>query len=258
MKTYNNEKYIVSMTSFPQRYALCAKTIFNLLTKQTYKNFHLVLTLFKDDYAQLTDNLKLFADNNLIEIIIADTNLCPHLKYYYVMKKYLDKPIITLDDDRQYSNNIIETLIKKYESLNYKSIVCNVAPKMSQTRGKLDDANIWCVGTSRLRPNEQSYVAMAEGFGGVLYPEKAFDCSTINIEEIKKCLYHDDIYLKVLAIRNKLIVTQAESCWNVNVFGNDMTGADETSLYNHNNTSFDYRRNVTRLFENDLMRGFSL
>ena len=99
---------------------------------------------------------------------------------------------------------------------------------------------------------------MAEGFGGVLYPAKAFDCSTIDVEEIKKCLYHDDIYLKVLAIRNKLIVTQTESCWNVNVFGNDMTGAAETCLYAHHQHSIDYRRDVTRLFENELLAGFSL
>lgn len=258
MKQYNNEKYIVSITSFPQRYSLCAKTIFNLLKNQTYKNFHLVLTLYKDDYKQLNDELKVFVENDLIEVIIADKNYCPHLKYFYTMKKYWDKPIITLDDDRKYSNNIIEVLVNKFESLNYKSIVCNVAPKMSKTGEKLNDAKIWCVGETRLRPNETSFVAMAEGFGGILYPPNAFDFSTINEKEIENCLYHDDLYLKVLAIRNALIVTQADSQWNVNVFGNDLVGATETSLYNHNNTSFDYRRKVTQLFENDLLKGFSL
>ena len=127
MKTYNNEKYIVSITSFPQRYTLCAKTIFNLLKHQNYKKFHLVLTLFKDDYTQLSNELKLIIDNDLIEVIIAEENLCPHLKYFYVMQKYKTIPIITLDDDRKYSNNTIEVLVQKYETINYKSIVCNVA-----------------------------------------------------------------------------------------------------------------------------------
>lgn len=259
MKQYNNEKYIVSMTSFPQRYNLCVRAIFNLLQNQTYKNFHLVLTLYKDDYAQITDELKIIIDSDLIEVIIAEENLCPHLKYFYAMKKYWDKPIITLDDDRNYSNNIIEVLVKKYETLNYKSIVCNVAPKMSQTNGKLDDSIKWCIGASRLSPNEKSYVAMAEGFGGVLYPPKAFDSSTIKLEEIKDSLYHDDIYLKVLAIRNKLIVTQSNSRWDSTVFGKDMDGAEETSLYNHcHRSNFDYRRNVTKSFETDLIKGFYL
>ena len=71
-------------------------------------------------------------------------------------------------------------------------------------------------------------------------------------------MYHDDLYLKVLAIRNNLIITQSGSQWNVNVFGNDLAGATETSLYNHNNTSFDYRRKVTQLFEKDLLAGFRL
>ena len=258
MKQYNNEKYIVSITSFPQRYSLCAKTIFNLLKNQTYKNFHLVLTLFKDDYEKMSDDLKTFEENDLIEIIIAEKNLCPHLKYYYAMKKYWDKPIITLDDDRKYSNNIIEILVNKFEELEYKSIVCNVAPKMSQNDGKLNDAKVWCVGETRLCPNEKSYIAMSEGFAGVLYPPRAFDFSSIKIEEIERSLYHDDLYLKVLAIRNKLPVTQSSGKLNVNVFVDDFEGATETSLYNHNNTTFTYRRNVTKLFESDLLVGFTL
>lgn len=257
MKTYNNEKYIISITSFPQRYHLCVKTIFNLLKYQTYKNFHLVLTLFKEDYEKLSEELRLFLDNDLIEVIVADENLCPHLKYYCVMQKYKNLPIITLDDDRKYSNNIIEILVRKYESLNYKSIICNVAPRMTKSGNHLNDAAKWCVGETRLRPNEKSYVAMAEGFGGVLYPPNCFE-KFASILEIKNILFHDDLYLKVLAIRNKVPVTQANSVWNYNVFGFDFIGANETSLYNHNHTNFDYRRKVTQLFENDLLAGFKL
>lgn len=257
MKIYNNEKYIVSITSFPQRYSLCAKTIFNLLKHQTYKNFHIVLTLYKEDYEKISDNLRLFADNNLIEILIAEENLCPHLKYFYVMQKYKNVPIITLDDDRLYSNNIIEILVRKYENLKYKSIISNVAPKMTKTGNRLNDASSWCVLETRLQPNERSYVAMAEGFGGVLYPPNCFENFAI-IDEIKHILYHDDLYLKVLAIRNKIPVTQANSKWNFNVYGNDFIGANETSLYNHNHTNFNYRRAVTKLFEKDLLQGFKL
>ena len=128
---------------------------------------------------------------------------------------------------------------------------------MSRNGNRLNDASMWCVRESRLKPNERRYVAMPEGFGGVLYPPNCFE-TPASIAEIKTILFHDDLYLKVLGIRNKIIVTQADSIWGYTVFGNDFIGADDTSLYNHNNTNFDYRRKVTKLFENDLMQGFNL
>ena len=99
MKQYNGEKYIVSFTSFGQRFDDACKMIC-ALQKQTYKDWHLVMTIYEGDMKDITPNLQMLIDNNLLEVIVAPENLCPHLKYFYAMKEYRDKPIITLDDDR--------------------------------------------------------------------------------------------------------------------------------------------------------------
>lgn len=259
MKQYNNEKYIVSITTFPKRFNLCAKCVFNLLTNQKYKNFHLCLTIFKDEYDLITPDLKAIIDANLVEVIIAEKNLCPHLKYFYCMKKYWDKPIITLDDDRMYTSNIISALVEQYEKINYKSIICNVAPKMKFKNDHLVAYNDWCNAGSRLKPNESSYIAMPEGFGGVLYPSKCFNDLDKCIDEIPKILYHDDMYLKVLEIRNKIKVTQTNGTWGITFNAKNLDGAIETCLrVMHCSQNLNYRSDVTKLFEQDLLEGIKL
>ena len=93
------------------------------LLAQTFKDFRIVMTLYKDDVSNLTDELKKLLDDGTIELLVADENLKPNLKYYYCMLKYHDVPIITLDDDRIYSPNLIEILVNTYEHLDRKAVV---------------------------------------------------------------------------------------------------------------------------------------
>lgn len=242
MKTYNGEKYIVSFTTFPKRFDLAAKMVYNLLKNQTYKNFHIVCTLYKEDFAKLQGNLKLFIDSDLIEVIVADENLCPHLKYFYAMLSYPNMSIITVDDDRLYGSNLIEKLVSKYEALPYKSIVSTCAPVISPN---ILPISTWCRAECRLKPNKKSYFAMAEGFGGVLYPKNCFSSLKEHIPEIKKCLFHDDIYLKFLEIDEGLPVTQIDgTVFDVIGLRGEMVGAQETNLEHHNNAPMDYRIKV--------------
>lgn len=256
MKQYNGEKYIVSFTTFGKRIESACKMVFNLLNKQTYKNFHLVMTIYKDDVKNIGPNMQALIDNNLLEVIIADEDLGPHCKYYYVMQKYCDKPIITVDDDRYYDTNVIELLVKKYESLDYKSIVSNCAIKMGRTRdGHITPYPEWC--GRRLNPNEKSYIAMAEGFAGILYPPNCFKDLSSEKENLLRCKYDDDLFLKTLHIKNKLPVTQV----------NFKRGYAETdniqemmkyNLHNNQNKGNTNRINMCRLFEHELLGAFSL
>ena len=259
MKQYNDEKYIISFTSFGQRFDDACKMVYGL-QNQTYKNFHLTMTIYSGDMKDITSNLQLLIDSNLLEIIIAPENLCPHLKYFYAMKKYWNKPIITLDDDRIYSSNTIETLVKKYESLNYKSIISNCAVKMTKHGNCLDDRRKWCIPNMRLKPNETSYIAMAEGFAGILYPPKCFKNLDDEIPNIKNCLYDDDLYLKVMGIKNKIPVTQTSFHSGKTHIVNsiEIPHAQQFDLAKHNNAPMQYRSDVTKLFNEQLIAGFYL
>lgn len=255
MKQYNGEKYIISFTSFGKRFNDACKMIFNL-QKQTYKNWHLVITIFEGDLKDITPNLQLLIDSDLLEVIVAPENLCPHLKYFYAMKKYWDKPIITVDDDRLYTPNLIEMLVRKYESLNYKSIVSNCAIKYERHGNRISDRNSW--PQHRIAPNEKSFVAMAEGFAGILYPPKCFDNLDDELPGIRKCLYDDDLYLRVIGIHNKIPVTQVNGSYGIDYWGVDIPSAQEFNLAQHNNAPMQYRADVTRLMNDELIKGFSL
>ena len=74
----------------------------------------IILTICKKDSDFLTAYLKEMIKNKRIELILTDTNLKSHNKYFEVMKKYRDYAIITIDDYIIYRNNLIETLYNSY------------------------------------------------------------------------------------------------------------------------------------------------
>lgn len=255
MKQYNGEKFIVSFTSFGPRIESACKMVF-CLTKQKYKNFHLVMTLYKDDVKFIGPNMQALLDNGLLELIVADIDLGPHLKYFYAMKKYWDKPIITVDDDRTHDAETIQRLVTKYEELNYKSIVSNCAITMQKTpTGKLLPYPKWI--PFRLKPNEKSFLAMSEGFAGILYPPCAFKNLEDEIPGILKCKYDDDLFLKTLHIKNGLPVTQT----NFKMPYEELDNIPEMMKYNlHNNQNAGNinRIKLCEVFSGELLKAWTL
>jgi hypothetical protein len=256
MKEYNGEKYIVSFTSFGKRFDAATKMVFSLL-QQSYKNFHIVMTVFKDDVKDITPAMQLLIDNNILEVIIAEENLCPHLKYFYAMKKYWDKPIITVDDDRKQHKDLIKKLVEKYESLNYKSVISVCAPKMTKNGNIINDRLKWCIPRQRLKPNEKSYIAMAEGFAGVLYPAKCFQNIDNYKNLIKSTLYDDDICLKAIEIIEKIPITQINGKES-DIFGINLENTQQFRLAARIGADMNYRKKITSELNNYLVEGWKL
>lgn len=106
-KKYAGEKAIISMTSWAARIATCSKTIFSLLTQ--CPGFHIVLVLSEEEFPkmmdELPDNLKLFVDNELIEVLWVFRNYKSFKKVLFTMDKYRDVPVISADDDCIYTCN---------------------------------------------------------------------------------------------------------------------------------------------------------
>lgn len=133
MKEYNNEKAIISLTSWKKRINTVSKTIYNLLT--VCPGFHIVLVLSEDEFPQkeneLPENLNIFVKNNLIEILWVKQNYRSFKKILFTMKKYPDIPIISADDDCLYNCNYAESFYKLWEQHKdcvitaYKNFVFN-------------------------------------------------------------------------------------------------------------------------------------
>ena len=191
------EKTLVSLTSHGVRLKYVAKTIFSILRQSKVK---VVLTLFKDDVKNITDDLCLLIDNGVVELIVSDIDLGPHLKYFFAMKKYKEWNVITIDDDCLYSSDFLNTL-SDYHKRYPNSIITRRAHLMTFTDGKLNRYNNWkmCV-----KKSTDSRHILPTGVGGVLYPPNVLDIDSVDIEELKKCFFADDIYLKVLENRKNL------------------------------------------------------
>lgn len=256
MKQYNGEPYIVSFTSFGKRIEKAAFMVWYLLTNQTYKNFHLVLTLHKDDVKHIGHDMGLLLRANLLELIVGDEDFGPHMKYYYAMRKYGDHPIITIDDDRMYTPTSIEDLVTKYESISYPSIISNCAIKMGRTAdGHITGYPEWI--PRRLDAHEKSYIAMAEGFAGILYPPNCYTEFLDRKSEMLKCKYDDDLYLTTLRIEKKLPVTQSCKRPNYTELEN-ISEMMQYNLHNNQNAGDTNRINMCRLFESKLLQAFDL
>lgn len=133
----NDSTVIVSLTSHDVRVKNIAHTAIFSIIRQTYKDIHIVLTLYKTDVNLITSDLQLLIDSGVVELIIADKDLGPHLKYFYVMLKYKNNPIVTVDDDILYRQDLIAELTNLYRQHN-----CIVAQRCFKITQCLD-YNTW-------------------------------------------------------------------------------------------------------------------
>ena len=123
-KKYNSERGIISLTSWRARINTVSKTLFSLL-KQC-PGFHIVLVLSEEEFPkmmdELPDNLKLFVDNGLIEILWVYKNYKSFKKWIFTADKYRDVPIISADDGCIYIRNYAEELFQNWLSNKNKII----------------------------------------------------------------------------------------------------------------------------------------
>ena len=162
---------IVSLTSHTKsRLEQLPKFLFNSLLKFNKTNFKVVLTLYKDDVQFITEDLQTLIDNDLVELIIAEENLRSHLKYFYVMQKYRDLPIITIDDDMIYPVQMFDYMLEEYHK-NPSVILCRSCQQFTYTNGNINDTRKWLWNPA----NNIAHINHAEGYAGILYPPNCFE-----------------------------------------------------------------------------------
>lgn len=248
-----DEKYIVSLTSFPGRIVdvwICIEC----LLRQTFKPDKIILWLAIDQFPdkKLPDSLKKLEARGL-EVQFCDEDLRAHKKYFYALKNYPDANIITVDDDLYYDNRLLENLFKLHKE-NPHHIVTNRAHKMRfNSEGEIKAYRKWSHNVSS---KEASHLLLATGGGGTLYPPNSLHTEVLNKEVFKKiCFLADDIWLKCMALRNgtKVVTnsnynkdplsirkSQMEKLVSENVLsgGNDQQLKDVCKYYNINLSNY--------------------
>ena len=115
-KKYNGEKAIISLTSWRARINTVSKTLYSLI-KQC-PGFHIVLVWSEEEFPKMMDelleNLKLFVENELIELLWVYKNYKSFKKVLFTMDKYRDVPVISADDDCIYTCNYAQKLYDEW------------------------------------------------------------------------------------------------------------------------------------------------
>ena len=116
MKEYQGEKAIISLTSWKERINTVSKTLFSLI-KQC-PGFHIILVLSEEEFPQkekeLPEDLMLFVNNNLIELLWTTVN---RSIYKITKEKYKNEMVIVINSDKIILDNSIQ---KIYENLKNK------------------------------------------------------------------------------------------------------------------------------------------
>lgn len=179
-KTYNGEKAIISLTSWKARINTVSKTLYSLL--QQCPGFHIVLVLSEEEFPQkekeLPENLMLFIENDIIELLWVYKNYKSFKKVLFTMDKYRDVPVISADDGQMYTENFAEKLYTIWQK-NKNCIISN-------TQFKIKDVYFGC------------------GARGILYaPNCLENAITFLTNDIIKT-NHDDMYIGILAKINHI------------------------------------------------------
>lgn len=198
------EKIIVSLKTYNKRYETIGSTLKSLLL-QTVKPDHIIVWLDEDTIEnKITEEMRSFEQYG-IEYKHRNLGLKPHGKYFYAMQEFPNDIIITVDDDIIYPPKLIESLMKTHEK--YPQSVCarRVHLITFNSNGKLQKYSDWKYEYRRILT--PSYLLCATGGAGALYPPHALPEEAFIIDNIKKyCLTADDLWLKVMELKNEVTV----------------------------------------------------
>lgn len=202
-------RIILSLTTYNKRYKTIGLTLKSLLL-QTVKPDKIIVWL-DDDIPEnrITEEMKEFEKYG-IEYRHTNLNIKPHNKYYHAMCEFPNDIIITVDDDIIYPKSMIEELINMYEK--YPDSVCarRVHLMTFDSEDNLKKYNDWKY--EYRRSTKPSHLLCATGVAGVLYPPHALPQEAFNADNIKEyCLNADDIWLKVMEIKNDVKVVWAKN-----------------------------------------------
>ena len=221
MKIYNGEKAIISLTSWKARINTVGKTLYSLL--KMCPGFHIVLVLSEEEFPkkeeELPEELMLFVDNDLIEILWVYKNYKAFKKVLFTMDKYRDVPVISADDDCIYIINYAQELYDIW----LKNKNCFITYRI--TKQKYDCIETW--GFATLHP------PFAYGEYGLFY---------IDYLEIKNNKHsQDDNYYTVL--RKKVN--------NMNVINLNKKMRDVVFIHDENSSLFEVRKKIDNTHEFD-------
>lgn len=233
-----NNTLIISMTSWPRRIQYVSKVLFSLLSQNIEKNkYHLVLVLAEPEFPNkekdLPDDLKLFIDNDLVELIWYKRNIFSHKKLMPVLQKYPNNPILVTDDDICRKTDWLSSFIEMHAKHPNDIITGLYCYTYEIKNGKIIQTKIFNRFYDYTNNGKLiNFARPANGAGGTLYPPRTFT---------DKRFFDEDLYMRVSPTSDEMW----QWCFNVienkNIFKatceipiNWVSGSQKVGLYKIN------------------------
>jgi GT2 family glycosyltransferase len=167
--------------------------------------YKIVLTLYKGDIQYISKELQELIDSKKIELLICDEDLGAVKKWYYVMKKYKDNPILTIDDDLIFPKNTLEEVLKYAELYPNTIIGRNGRPLIINSYNQINCflKTIYDYPFNKI-DTEPSYFCHIFGGYGTLYPKNCLKADNMDIEILRKYKQIDEMIAMYYALKNNV------------------------------------------------------
>ena len=189
------EGVIISLTSFPARLNTIWQCI-ESLKHQSVRPEKIVLYLSKEQisYNDLPVSL-LKEEDDLFEIRMVDNDIRSHKKYYYAIREYPDKMIVTTDDDVIYPPFMLSDLLdahSKYPS----DVIANYTHVIKHDKGLISPYVEWYDLPFSQCKIDETPNQIQVGIGGVLYPPNSLYKDALNVDLARDLSFlADDLWL---------------------------------------------------------------
>lgn len=199
----------VSLTTHGKRVADFAPFAIYSIFRQSVLPNRIVLNINRDKWTEesLPELIK------KLQIAGLEVNFCkdigPHTKFLPAMRKYLDDMIITVDDDKYYAADMVESLLKEYKLHTPAGVICRMGRVVGVENGEILPYSQW-IGFDNV--NRPKGILSPYGVGGVLYPPHIFSEEIFNEAVFRDlCPRADDVWFTVMELKEQIPVYQVSS-----------------------------------------------
>lgn len=192
---------IVNLTSFPQRIHEVHYTIYSILT-QSIQPDHVILWLSEEEFPRgwvdLPETLTQFTEAGLQ--IRWCSNLRSYKKLIPALHTYPDAVLVTADDDVFYPSCWLEELYVEYMNHGDRFVYAHRAHRIKLNGSGVEKYSAWEKDISYTEP---SFLNLATGVGGVLYPPHSLSNHVMDIADFMTLSpMSDDLWFWAMGVMN--------------------------------------------------------
>lgn len=239
------DNVIISLTSFPARLNTIWQCI-ESLKRQSILPEKIVLYLSKDQISQKDLPFSLIKEEDeLFEIRMVDGDIKSHKKYYYAMKEYQGKIIVTTDDDVIYPPFMLSNLLEAHSKYPV-DVIANCTHVIKQNNGIVSPYIEWYDIPATQNKIDSTLNQIQVGIGGVLYPPNILYKDVFNMNLARELSFlADDLWLYTQTVMGGHRVVKSKLNRNTIIpitIENDRTLTNENVLQNKNDIQFNNLR----------------